>query len=532
MTKPTEVRPELIIALVCPLGAHIKKLENTICDELSKHFGYHCERIHISELLRNFESGMPDPDPWPSEKDRVEQRQRQAFAFRQKAGPDALARAAIAAIRERRFNNSGDPDKPADARAYILRQLKHPKEIELLRRVYGKSLVVVAGHAPEEIRIQALADTWAQDGAKASAKDYEHDAARLIHVDEKEDHPDDEDAKIGQNTRDTYPLADFFVSLANGEGGAVRRFVQLLFGHPFQTPTAEEMAMHQASAMALRSSDERRQVGAVIVTRTKRESTAILDADIVASGMNEAPRRQGGYYWHEESPDGRDQALRQNSQGVDLEDRIKLDALREIAARLKRKNWLAPEYASLDEPTLADRLLSLLKRTQFMDISEFMRQVHAEMAALVDAAKRGVAVRGGEMYVTAFPCHNCAKHIVAAGITRVIYLEPYPKSRAAMLHREEIALDPADSNSVGEKVLFVPFAGVAPRQYARLFSMAARGRKGGLILPEWREKQSTLSPQYVLANAAYAYTHTERQELNRLPEEYKWDKAILCPAQE
>jgi cytidine deaminase len=526
MTEQASERPELIIALVCPLGARIQTLEGVICDEL-KNYGYRCESIRISDLLEKLDFWTPEPDG--SEQTRIQHRQSKALEFRRKGGPDALARAVIAAIRESRRRISGHPDKPANACAYILRQLKHPKEIHLLRHVYGQSIFVVAGHAPEEIRVRDLADTMAQKEGKASADEYENAARTLIHVDEKEDNPDDEEAKLGQNTRDTYPLADFFVSLAQNDGDPVRRFIQLLFGHPFRTPTPEEMAMHQANAIALRSSDERRQVGAVIVTRTKRSDSAIMDADIVASGMNEVPRRQGGFYWEGEFLDARDQALRRSSP-VDLEDRIKADALREIATQLKRNEWLAPELVSLEEVELSSKLLQLLKRTQFMDISEFMRQVHAEMAALVDAAKRGVAVRGGEMYVTTFPCHNCAKHIIAAGITRVIYLEPYPKSRAEMLHRDEIALDPADPKSVGDRVLFVPFTGVAPRQYARLFSMSARGRKNGLVLNEWHDRRGTLSPQYVLANAAHAYTRTEREELERLPKEYKWDRAVLCPA--
>ena len=528
MPEQLATRPELIIALVCPLGARIQALESAIRNELQK-FGYRCESIRISELLENLDFWTDEPDT--SEETRIRHRQNMAFNFRSKGGPDVLARAAVAAIREVRLRISGHPDKPADACAYILRQLKHPKEIELLRRIYGQSVVVVAGHAPEEIRIQSLADTMAQKEGKASSKEYIYPAQKLIHVDEKEDNPDDVEAKFGQNTRDTYPLADFFVSLAHGDADGVQRFVELLFAHPFRTPTPEEMAMHQANAMALRSSDERRQVGAVIVTRTQRGDSPILDTDIVASGMNEVPRRQGGFYWEGKEAeffDGRDQALRRSSP-VDLEDRIKADALAEITARLKLNKWLAPEYAGLHESELSAKLLPLLKRTQFIDISEFMRQVHAEMAALIDAAKRGVAVRGGEMYVTTFPCHNCAKHIIAAGITTVVYLEPYPKSRAEMLHREEIALDPADTKSVGDRVLFVPFTGVAPRQFPRLFSMAARGRRSGLALNDWNDSRNALSPRYVLANAALAYTRTEREELDALPPVYKWDRAVISP---
>lgn len=526
MNSQVGKRPELIIALVCPLGARIDALESTIRIELKK-YGYRCESVRMSDLLVNLTTWVPEADK--SERTRIKHRQETAFQFRKLGGPEVLARASIAAIRQLRVNETGNPDQPIDACAYILRQLKHPKEVQLLRRVYGQSLIVIAGHAPEEGRVQALADAMAQKEGKASADDFENAARTLINIDEKEDRPDDGDAKIGQSTRDTYPLADFFVNLAQGNGEPVCRFIQLLFGHPFHTPTAEEMAMNQAQAMALRSSDERRQVGAVVVERTTRSGSSFLDADIIASGMNEVPRRQGGFYWHEESPDGRDQAMRQRSQGGDLEDRIKLDSLREIAARLKSKQWLSSQYSSLDEPALAEQLLSLLKRTQFSDISEFMRQVHAEMAALVDAAKRGVAVRGAEMYVTTFPCHNCAKHIIAAGITKVIYLEPYPKSRAEMLHRDEIALDPINPASAGDKVIFISFTGVAPRQYARVFSMSSRGRKNGLSLANWEEKNDSISPQYVLANAAEAYVRTEREELELLPTTYKWNRGVLSP---
>ncbi len=529
MTKQEGRRPELIIALVCPLGVRVELLQKTICDEL-KNFGYRCEDIHVSDLLRNFDSEMVEPDA--SEYSRITVRQSQGFKFRCEGGPEVLARAAIAAIKERRLGISQHPDKPANACAYVLRQLKHPKEIELLRHVYGQSLVVVAGHAPKEMRIKTLANTLARSEGQPSASQFEKWARELIDTDDKEEHPDDEEAKLGQNTRDAYPLADFFANLAHNDPEPVKRFINLLFGHPFHTPTPEEMAMHQANAIALRSSDERRQVGAVIVSRTKRSDSNIMDADILASGMNEVPRREGGFYWEGEFDDARDQALRR-SNPENREDLIKSYALKEIVIRLKRNNWLAPEYACLHERELSKKLLPLLKRTQFVDISEFMRQVHAEMAALVDAAKRGVAVRGSEMYVTTFPCHNCAKHIIAAGIKKVVYLEPYAKSRVKELHDEEIALDPADPRAAGDKVLFVPFTGVAPRQYARLFSMSARSHKnGGLALNDWHDKRSTLSPRYVLANAAQAYTRTEREELERLPKAYKWDRAVLCPGAE
>ena len=54
-----------------------------------------------------------------------------------------------------------------------------------------------------------------------------------------------------------------------------------------------------------------------------------------------------------------------------------------------------------------------------------VRTVHAEMNALVQAASVGVAVEGATLYVTAYPCHLCAKLLVNAKIARVVYDESY-----------------------------------------------------------------------------------------------------------
>lgn len=59
---------------------------------------------------------------------------------------------------------------------------------------------------------------------------------------------------------------------------------------------------------------------------------------------------------------------------------------------------------------------------------------HAEMAALMSCARSGGSPVDGTLYCTTFRCHNCAKHIVAAGIRSVVYVEPYPKSKAKDLY--------------------------------------------------------------------------------------------------
>jgi dCMP deaminase len=51
--------------------------------------------------------------------------------------------------------------------------------------------------------------------------------------------------------------------------------------------------------------------------------------------------------------------------------------------------------------------------------------VHAEQNAVADAARRGISVEGCVAYVTHYPCLNCAKILVAAGIARIKYRADY-----------------------------------------------------------------------------------------------------------
>lgn len=51
--------------------------------------------------------------------------------------------------------------------------------------------------------------------------------------------------------------------------------------------------------------------------------------------------------------------------------------------------------------------------------------IHAEQNAISDAARRGVAIENATIYITHYPCINCAKYIISSGIKEVIYLEDY-----------------------------------------------------------------------------------------------------------
>src|SRR5690606_1325277 len=155
--------------------------------------------------------------------------------------------------------------------AHILRSLKHPEEVKALRRIYGHGFFLIGVCASEATRIRYLVDD------KAISRE---DAERLIKRDE------DEGQALGQRTRDTFHLADVFVPLNDKK--PLWRFLDLIFGNPFETPTPDEYAMFLAFGAALRSADLSRQVGAVVVSQT---------GEVIATGANDVPRCGGGLYW-------------------------------------------------------------------------------------------------------------------------------------------------------------------------------------------------------------------------------------------
>lgn len=64
------------------------------------------------------------------------------------------------------------------------------------------------------------------------------------------------------------------------------------------------------------------------------------------------------------------------------------------------------------------------------------RAVHAEANAIVWAARKGIATEGAELFVTHMPCLNCARLIINAGISRVVYHLPYRLTEGVSLLRE------------------------------------------------------------------------------------------------
>ena len=64
-----------------------------------------------------------------------------------------------------------------------------------------------------------------------------------------------------------------------------------------------------------------------------------------------------------------------------------------------------------------------------MEDGHCVRTIHAEMNAIIQAAKNGTAIEGASIYVTASPCWNCFKAIANAGLHRICFGEFYRDQR-------------------------------------------------------------------------------------------------------
>jgi tRNA(Arg) A34 adenosine deaminase TadA len=157
----------------------------------------------------------------------------------------------------------------------------------------------------------------------------------------------------------------------------------------------------------------------------------------------------------------------------------------------------------------------LLDKSQFMDALEYGRIIHAEMSALSDAARLGISVQDGTIYCTTFPCHMCAKHIVASGISKVVFLEPYPKSLTSDLHSDSVKIEGTSRGGYGRfrSVEFSPFFGITPRRYREFF--ARNKRKDGAQYQQYKKG----TPELMIPATGPFYATREGQTVEVLSEQ-------------
>lgn len=469
--------PELIFGLVGAIGTNLELVADSLTECLEA-TGYSVETIKLSLLMRDLNAPWSDIPPRDDPK---------YYDAAMTAGNnlraslnrnDAMAGLGIARIKALRGRNQASTS-PSLKRAYIIISLKRTEEMKLLRGIYGPAFFVISAYSPRAGRVDRLAAQLAKRQHKNQSNALRSEAETLIVRDENERLPN------GQDVRKVYPLANLFVrtSSAAETRAAIQRFVALIFGDMWRTPSKDEQGMMLAYTASFRSASPARQVGAAL-TRS--------NGMVLSIGTNEVPRARGGQYWEGDSDDGRDYTYDSH----DTSDKMRTNLLTDVLDKLRDLKLLSNDCPSTtDLLTRGSTSLETLREAQLFDTIDFIRAVHAEMSALLASVG---ATEGTTMYVTTFPCHECARHLVAAGVKRVVYVESYPKSLVSEMFRDSIAVD-SDDECEG-KVHFVPFQGIAPSMYSQMFSAAQKDARKDIdgTITKWTPSQSFphLSVQY------------------------------------
>ena len=455
---------EIVFGIVSPVGTDKDKFIWPLTERMKNFYKYHVEKVKVSEKL----STLPLSHFKDGEFARIRHFMDAGDEKRKIAKDNAIvAASATETIKELRKQNES-----FSKRAYIVDSLKHPDEVHFLRKIYGDGFFLFGIHADKQRRKENLIYKGCSD----------MEAEELIKIDE------DEKIDHGQKTRDAFHLADFFLYLQGNDDiakNSIDRFLKLIFSHPYQNPTFHEFAMFMAFNSSARSGDLSRQVGAVITKQNQ----------ILATGANDCPKAGGGLYWASPRNNGKvedEGGGKDYKRNADSNDKIKQSIIDEIVGKIKKE--LLEGTGKENEETLR----KIIQDSTISDITEFGRVVHAEMEAILSCARIGVSTIGTTLYCTTFPCHNCAKHIVSAGINRVVYVEPYPKSKAFEFYSDSIKIKNEKNQKNDGRVSFEPFTGVGSRRFLDLFSMSLGGgyklpRKddGGNIL-HWDNEEKTI----------------------------------------
>ena len=447
-------RPDLVIGLVVPVGTPIPGVRDSLARAL-KSYGYEPHLVKLSRLL---ESRAPDFNitvPREPENERIEALMNVGDALCSSAcSAAAVLWEAVAEIGLQRAILRDDERRAEGtpvSRAWVLESLKRPEEVAQLRRIYGDHAIILAVTANVETRTKTLAASIAPRRPAKTDEDTSALISQLVARDK--DDPENLTDGFGQNILKTFPLADCFIDCDSDVRHQVDRLVDLLFASPrAETPTIDEYGMYVANATGSLSPELGLKVGAAI----------LRERSIVATGMNSHPLLN-------------DLSPAYDRSKLDIA-RLALDSLR----RLDKHGLLTPnaraELEANPDEFVSGLLKGALKGSQIASLTEFQVPVHAEMSALLDALSQSKPVSGAKLYVTAYPCHNCAKHLLRAGLSG-LYIEPYPKSRAEAMYGH----DARDA--------FRPYIGVAPSQYLRMYGPHGdRMGREGQWLP-WDEEQ-------------------------------------------
>ncbi|ORJ52261.1 deoxycytidylate deaminase [Kluyvera intermedia] len=443
---------ELIIALCGAVGSGVKRLKDSLSEKLVNS-GYQVEHIRLSDLIAEQQTNHSEIKSLKGF-NRYKTLQDLGDKLRKDQNNSIIAEMAIRRINYTRYAKFGENThentklvKTTQKVAYILDQLKNPEEVGLLRTTYRNNFYLIGLLRNIEERRKNLREETIN----------ENDINNLIERDRKFKD------SFGQQVEDTLQLSDYFIrniDLGEEINKSVSRFISLVHGTDHITPTRNEIGLYTAYSASLRSACLSRQVGSCIMDD---------EGNILSTGCNDVPSAGGGLYNAESIQDKR--CYNKSGCYNDIHKKMLED---QIITILKQNNIeQAKKIAN-----------NIMKETKAKQIIEYSRAIHAEMDAILALARNtSTGTIGKTMYCTTYPCHSCARHIVASGIKKVVYIEPYEKSLARALHEDAICH--TDSIEPG-KVIFESFEGVSPNRYEKFFKYHSKRKNENGVTKNYR----------------------------------------------
>ncbi|TDW50066.1 deoxycytidylate deaminase [Flavobacterium sp. 270] len=489
---------ELFLGICSPIGSMKDEVIASLTEILEKTYGYTVEVLKLSDYIDKYKINAFQPVGGSTEEySKLMYKIDEGNAIRKHYNNNSvLVELAIRDIYNNRVHEAtkgdgGELPKAEDftsrRRCFIFNSIKNKEELLLLRQIYTDNFYQFSIFSPQHEREQNLLNK------NLSQKEIRN----IIDVDEYDNNIN------GQNVRGTFTEGDFFlrVSTKNSDklNDKIQRYLHLIFESSIVTPTSEETAMYAAKSASGNSACLSRQVGAAITSKK---------GNLISTGWNDVPKFGGNLYREGDKVD-----FRCNQTGICSNDEQKDSLVQSIIELINVDSDLNNIF--FDDEGLVDikkinKFANQLRNSKIKDLIEFSRSVHAEMHAIISGSQlSGEKMINGKLFSTTYPCHNCARHIIVAGIKEVYYIEPYKKSLGITLHDDAIT---EDENSK-DKVRILIFDGVAPRKYLNFFTNFTERKSNGKKVSR---DFTTIKPK--VAKSLQALSTLETQAIHSLKE--------------
>lgn len=459
---------EIIFGICSPIGSLKKEVIQALSDRLKNDYEYEVIHIKLSEyILKHSKIKFIEEVGKTLKYSELNHKIKGGdFLRKEYKSNSLLVEFAIKKIRENReeFDSKSKgtiknvKEIVGSRKCYIIDSLKNKEEVKLLRSVYREMFYLFSIFSPEKEREDRLIDNGL---SKVESKN-------IITTDEFEN------ILHGQDVRNTFIEGDFFIRISKSNkseiNSKVEKYLHLILNTDIITPNCDETAMYYAKSAAGNSACLSRQVGASITDK---------NGISISKGWNDVPKFGGNLYQDSDSNPQRCKNL-----GFCSNVKHRNEILDEISTEIDKffnKNNSKELKIVGNDKVQKKIILDIIKNSKFKDIIEYSRSIHAEMHAIITGSQlSGDRMIGGNLYCTTYPCHNCARHIILAGIKKVYYIEPYKKSLGIKLHSDSLT----ENENESSKVQILLYDGVAPRRYLEFFEMNSdlRKNKNGILI--------------------------------------------------